>query len=51
MKLIKDGMKWLKLDHDGDIIFQTQRFDRYKELIQALLDQGDAIIAIQARQS
>ena len=35
-------MKWLKLDHDGDIIFQTQRFDRYKELIQALLDQGDA---------
>ena len=35
-------MKWLKLDYDGDIIFQTQRFDRYKELIQVLLDQGDA---------
>ncbi len=42
VEIIKNGMKWLKLDHDGDIIFQTQRFDRYKELIQALLDQGDA---------
>ena len=42
VEIIKNGMKWLKLDHDDDIIFQTQRFDRYKELIQALLDQGDA---------
>jgi len=42
VEIIKNGMKWLKLDHDGEIIFQTQRFDRYKELIQALLDQGDA---------
>ena len=42
VEIIKNGMKWLKLDHDGDIIFQTQRFDRYKELIQTLLDQGDA---------
>ena len=42
VEIIKNGMKWLKLDYDGDIIFQTQRFDRYKELIQVLLDQGDA---------
>ena len=42
VEIIKNGMKWLKLDYDGDIIFLTQRFDRYKELIQVLLDQGDA---------
>ncbi len=42
VEIIKNGMKWLKLDYDGDIIFQTQRFDRYKELIQVLLGQGDA---------
>jgi glutamyl-tRNA synthetase len=42
VEIIKNGMNWLKLHHDGEIIFQTQRFDRYKELIQALLDQGDA---------
>ena len=42
VEIIKNGMKWLKLDYDGDIIFQTQRFDRYKELIQVLLDQGGA---------
>ena len=51
VEIIKNGMKWLKLDYDGDIIFQTQRFDRYKELIQVLLDQGDAYIAIQVRQN
>ena len=42
VEIIKNGMKWLKLDYDGDIIFQTQRFNRYKELIQVLLEQGDA---------
>ena len=42
VEIIKNGMKWLKLDYDGDIIFQTQRFDRHKELIQVLLDQGGA---------
>ena len=42
VETIKAGMKWLKLNHDGDIIFQTQRMDRYKELIKLLIKQGDA---------
>jgi len=39
---IVDGMEWLKLEHDEGPFYQTQRFDRYKEVIQQLLDQGDA---------
>jgi len=42
VEVIKNGMKWLNLDCDGDIIFQTKRFDRYKELIKILINQGDA---------
>ena len=42
VETIKNGMKWLNLDYDGDIIFQTKRFDRYKELIKILINQGDA---------
>lgn len=42
VQAILDGMKWLKLDHDEGPIYQTQRFDRYKEIIQQLLDKGDA---------
>jgi len=39
---IFDGMNWLGLTHDEGPFYQTQRFDRYKEIIQQLLDQGDA---------
>jgi len=39
---ILDGMEWLNLDYDEGPIFQTQRFDRYAEVIQQLLDQEDA---------
>ena len=39
---ILDGMKWLDLKHDEGPIYQTHRFDRYKEIIQQLLDNGDA---------
>jgi glutamyl-tRNA synthetase len=39
---ILDGMTWLGLDYDEGPFYQTQRFDRYKEIIQQLLDQGDA---------
>jgi glutamyl-tRNA synthetase len=42
VQAILDGMKWLQLDHDEGPVYQTQRFDRYKEIIQQLLDQGDA---------
>lgn len=39
---ILEGMAWLGLDYDEGPFYQTDRFDRYKEIIQKLLDQGDA---------
>lgn len=39
---IIEGMNWIGLDYDEGPIFQTERFDRYAEVIQQLLDQGDA---------
>ncbi len=39
---ILEGMTWLGLEYDKGPFFQTQRFDRYKEVINDLLDQGKA---------
>lgn len=39
---ILDGMSWLGLVHDEGPFYQTQRFDRYKEIIQQLLDKDEA---------
>lgn len=39
---ILEGMTWLGLTYDEGPFYQTQRFDRYKEVIQQLMDQGDA---------
>lgn len=39
---IIDGMEWLGMEHDEGPFYQTQRFDRYKEVIQQLLDSGHA---------
>jgi glutamyl-tRNA synthetase len=39
---ILEGMQWLGLDWDEGPYYQTQRFDRYKKLIQQLLDEGKA---------
>ncbi len=39
---ILEGMEWLDLGYDEGPFYQTHRFDRYKEIIQQLLDQGDA---------
>lgn len=39
---ILDGMAWLKLDWDTGPFYQTERFDRYKEVIQQLLESGNA---------
>lgn len=39
---ILEGMQWLGLDWDEGPYYQTKRFDRYKELIQQLLDEGKA---------
>jgi glutamyl-tRNA synthetase len=37
---IMEGMTWLGLDYDEGPFFQTQRFDRYQEVIDDLLDKG-----------
>ncbi len=39
---ILEGMQWLGLDWDDGPYYQTKRFDRYKELVQVLLEQGKA---------
>ncbi|MCX4188122.1 glutamate--tRNA ligase [Methylophaga sp. OBS4] len=39
---ILEGMTWLGLEYDEGPFYQTQRFDRYKEVIEQLLQQGDA---------
>ncbi len=42
VQAILDAMAWLGLDHDGEIVYQTQRFDRYREAIERLLAAGQA---------
>jgi glutamyl-tRNA synthetase len=39
---ILDGLDWLSLDADEGPIFQTQRFDRYREVIDQWLAEGKA---------
>lgn len=39
---ILQGMDWLGLSYDEGPYYQTQHFERYKEIIQQLLNQGNA---------
>ncbi|MBX5462662.1 MAG: glutamate--tRNA ligase [Steroidobacteraceae bacterium] len=42
VRVILEGMRWLGLNHDEGPYFQTQRFDRYREVIQRMLAEGTA---------
>jgi glutamyl-tRNA synthetase len=42
VQAILDGMHWLGLDYDEGPFYQMQRMDRYKEVIQKMLDEGHA---------
>lgn len=42
VQAILDGMEWLGLDYDKGPYYQTQRFDRYKEVVDQLLSEGKA---------
>ena len=42
VQVILDGMAWLGLDYDEGPYYQTERFDRYLEVIRKLVEQGDA---------
>jgi len=39
---IIDSMKWLGLEHDGEIVFQSTRADRHNEVIDQLIESGNA---------
>jgi glutamyl-tRNA synthetase len=39
---ILEGMNWLGLDYDEGPFYQTQRFDRYRQVLQQLLREGKA---------
>ena len=42
VQAILDGMSWLNLDYDEGPFYQMQRMDRYKAVLQQLLDEGKA---------
>jgi glutamyl-tRNA synthetase len=42
VQAILDGMSWLNLDYDEGPFYQTQRMERYKEVIRQMLDEGTA---------
>lgn len=42
VQAILDGMAWLGLDYDEGPVFQTDRFDRYREVLDGMLEAGTA---------
>jgi glutamyl-tRNA synthetase len=40
VQAIKDGMNWLGLDWDEEIVFQSERLERYQEVAKGLEDSG-----------
>jgi len=42
LNAILEGMQWLGLDHDEGPFYQTERMDRYKEVIEQFLREGKA---------
>ena len=42
VQAILDGMDWLTLDYDEGPFYQSRRFERYREVVQKLLDDGKA---------
>ncbi|HEC1889101.1 TPA: glutamate--tRNA ligase [Campylobacter jejuni] len=41
-KAIIEAFKWCGLEHDGEVTYQSERFELYKEYIKKLLDEGKA---------
>lgn len=42
IKAIINGLKWLGINHDGDIIYQSHNIARHQDIVQQLLDEGKA---------
>ncbi|EJP7898477.1 glutamate--tRNA ligase [Campylobacter coli] len=41
-KAIIEAFKWCGLEHDGEVTYQSERFDLYKEYVKKLLDESKA---------
>lgn len=39
---IKDGLSWIGFDWDGDIVFQSERLEKYKATADQLIEEGRA---------
>ncbi|MGN6452847.1 MAG: glutamate--tRNA ligase [Steroidobacteraceae bacterium] len=44
VRVILEGMAWLGLESDQEIVFQSQRFDRYRAVLDSLLQAGTAYL-------
>jgi glutamyl-tRNA synthetase len=42
LQVILDGMRWLGLDHDEGVYYQTRRYERYREVLGQMLERGQA---------
>jgi glutamyl-tRNA synthetase len=51
VQAILDGMAWLGIDWDEGPYYQMQRMERYKEVVDQLLEEGMPTIAMPARKS
>jgi glutamyl-tRNA synthetase len=49
VQAILDGMQWLGLEYDEGPFYQMQRMDRYKEVIQTMLEAGSAYYCYSSR--
>ncbi len=49
-KAIEDAFKWCNFAHDGEVIYQSQRFELYKKYVQQLLDEGKAYHCYMSRE-
>src|ERR1700757_4376436 len=42
VRVILEGMAWLGLESDRQLVFQSQRFDRYRAVLESMLQAGTA---------
>lgn len=50
VQAILDGMQWLGLQHDEGPFYQMQRMDRYRSVLQHMLDNGQAYYCYASRE-
>ncbi len=50
LEAIIRAFEWVGLDHDGEVVYQSKRFDLYGRYIQSLLDTGKAYRCYMSRE-